>query len=120
MSAGGKLNGFRWCLLFIHFILSADLRLSIDLYTDKPDDALLSISSALRLLGGEQQVPSLGTRCSRLTTETMTYCLWVACHKAVTLFPYTNDEEEAEAKEERVCYALQLFVRPFPNKNMMY
>ena len=105
--------------LVIHFILDTDLHLlffSIDLYTDKPDDALLNISSALRLLTGEQQqMPSsLSARRGRLTIETITYCLWVACHKSVTVFPYTNDkEEEALAKEERECYALQLFVRPF-------
>jgi hypothetical protein len=91
--------------------------LSTDLYTDKPDDALLNISSALRLLTGEQQqIPSQSARRGRLTMESITYCLWVACHKSVTVFPYTNDkEEEAVAKDERECYALQLFVCPFFN-----
>ena len=88
--------------------------MSSDLYTDKPDDALLNISSALRLLTGEQQQIPLSARRGRLTTESITYCLWVACHKSVTVFPYTNDkEEEVVAREERECYALQLFVRHF-------
>ncbi|KIM25666.1 hypothetical protein M408DRAFT_205938 [Serendipita vermifera MAFF 305830] len=82
-----------------------------DLYTDRPDDAILSTMSIVRIFTGEQQqLPPSYRKPNRLTIETLTYCLWVACHKSLIVFPYAEDKEEEAVKEERECYAIQLFM----------
>jgi len=87
------------------------LILPLDIYTDKPDDAILNVSSILRILGQPQQSPPIPLRRSPLSVETITYCLWAACNKSLSVFSYVHDKEEEEAaREERECYALQLFV----------
>ncbi|PVG03741.1 hypothetical protein CPB86DRAFT_305287 [Serendipita vermifera] len=81
-----------------------------DIYIDTPDDAVLNIDSILSILFEEPFFIQRDGNAGVTRRATLEYLLWVACRKAVDLYPYDGRMEPSPTTEKRTYYALQHFL----------